>query len=192
MSRREEVLTEIGIERWRLRGAATSAGVEFETDPAHPANPQPTPNAPVAAMDRAASRIDWQVLVRNYRTVATLQLSKQGQGTDAAPQLNQLSDDIGLAVNGLATKPLLQSQLLSTSGEQVLDATKAVTWVADLPTTVLVLTGQCPELIVLIEQVFAGRGEGRNWVMQVPDLLAPATAVERKARLWQQLSSQGS
>ncbi|MDC0374048.1 hypothetical protein OAN00_00575 [Pseudomonadales bacterium] len=189
MSRREEVLTEIGIERWRLRGAATSAGVEFETDPAHP---QPTPNAPVAAMDRAASRIDWQVLVRNYRTVATLQLSKQGQDNDAAPQLNQLSDDIGLAVNGLATKPLLQSQLLSTSGEQVLDATKAVTWVADLPTTVLVLTGQCPELIVLIEQVFAGRGEGRNWVMQVPDLLAPATAVERKARLWQRLSSQGS
>ena len=152
MSRREEVLTEIGIDRWRLRGADTSAGVEFETDPAHPANPQPTVDAPVAAMDLAESRIDWQVLVRNYRTVATLQLSKQGQAADAASQVNQLSDDIGLAVNGLATKPLLQSQLFSTSGEQVLDATKAATWIADLPTTVLALTGQCPELIALIER----------------------------------------
>jgi len=131
-------------------------------------------------------------LVRNYRTVATLQLSKQGQAADAASQLNRLSDDIGLAVNGLATKPLLQSQLFSTSGEQVLDAAKAATWIADLPITVLALTGQCPELIALIERVFSERGERRNWVLQVPDLLAPATAVERKARLWQQLSTQGA
>ena len=192
MSRREQVLTEIGIDRWRLRGAATSAAVEPEAGSPDPTNPQPTLNAPVAAMDLAESRIDWQVLVRNYRTVATLQLSKQGQAADAASQVNQLSDDIGLAVNGLATKPLLKSQLFSTSGEQVLDATKAATWIADLPTTVLALTGQCPELIALIERVFSERGERRNWVLQVPDLLAPATAVERKARLWQQLSTQGA
>ena len=191
MSGREQVLTEIGIERWRLRGVARPT-VESETHSSHLVNPQPPIAPPAMVTGPAETRIDWQVLIRNYRTVATLQLSKQGQGADAALQLNQLSDDIGLAVNGLATKPLLQSQLLSTSGEQVLDATKAATWVADLPTTVLVLTSQCPEFIVLIEQVFAERGEGRNWVVQVPDLLAPATAVERKARLWQQLSSQGS
>ena len=184
MSRREQVLTEIGIDRWRLRGAATSAAVEPEAGSPDPTNPQPTLNAPVAAMDLAESRIDWQVLVRNYRTVATLQLSKQGQDADAASQLNQLSDDIGLAVNGLATKPLLQSQLFSTSGEQVVDAAKAATWVADLPTTILVLADQSPELMALIEQV---RTQSGTLILQVPDLLAPATTVEHKAQLWQRL-----
>ncbi|MBT6792493.1 MAG: hypothetical protein HOA39_08680 [Gammaproteobacteria bacterium] len=191
MSGREQVLTEIGIERWRLRGVARPT-VESETHSSHLVNPQPPIDPPAMATGPAETRIDWQVLIRNYRTVATLQLSKARLDADLTSQLNQLSDDIGLAINGLATKPLLQSQLFSTSGEQVLDATKAATWIADLPTTVLALTGQCPELIALIERVFSERGERRNWVLQVPDLLAPATAAERKARLWQQLSTQGA
>ena len=183
MSRREEVLTEIGIERWRLRGVARPT-VESETHSSHLVNPQPPIDPPAMATGPAETRIDWQVLIRNYRTVATLQLSKARLDADLTSQLNQLSDDIGLAINGLATKPLLQSQLFSTSGEQVVDAAKAATWVADLPTTILVLAGQSPELMALIEQV---RTQSGTLILQVPDLLAPATTVEHKAQLWQRL-----
>jgi hypothetical protein len=193
VSLREQVLTEIGIDRWRLRGGATAVTDEPERVSSHPeVHPQPALDAPSAVAPLAETRIDWQVSIRNYRTVAMLQLSQQGQDTDTASQLNQLSDDIGLAVNGLATKPLLQSQLFSTIGEQVLDVNKAAVWIADLPTTVLVLAGQCPELIALIEKVVVERRAGRKCIVQVPDLLAPATAVERKAWLWQQLRAQGS
>lgn len=188
MSRGEQVLTEIGIDRWRLRGRVKVGAVELET--ARPETPT-TINAPSQAMGLTETSIDWQVLIRNYRTVATLQLSKERQDPDLVSQLNQVSDDIGQAVNAMATKPLLQSQLFSTSGEQVLDATKAP-WVSDLPKTVLVLAGQCPELIALIEQVWAQRAQGSTRILQVPDLFESATAVERKARLWQQLSLQGS
>ena len=186
MSGREQVLTEIGIERWRLRGVAQPT-VESETHSSHLGNPQLPIDPPAMAMDPAETRIDWQVLIRNYRTVATLQLSKGRLDADLASQLNQLSDDIGLAVNGMATKPILQSQLFSTSGEQVVDAAKAAAWAADLPTTILVLAGQSPELMTLIEQVRTESAQSSTLILQVPDLLAPATTVEHKAQLWQHL-----
>jgi hypothetical protein len=74
----------------------------------------------------------------------------------------------------------------------VIDSDKVLAWVADLPATLLLLSGQCPELITLIEQASVARAPRGFSVIQVPDLLDPVMAVERKARLWQQLSARKS
>ena len=191
MIRGGQVLTEIGIDRWRLRRAAQAPAVQLEVESRDPV-PITDQYPKEIVQSETETELDWQIVIRNYRTLATLQLVRQVQDAPLSPALNQLSDDIGFAINGLATKPLVQSQLFSTRNERVIDTAKVATWVADLPNTGLLLAGQCSELIRLIEQVGAERVQGGFIIIEVPDLLDPATAVERKAQLWQQLSMRKS
>ncbi|MGK0400353.1 MAG: hypothetical protein ACJASJ_000503 [Candidatus Azotimanducaceae bacterium] len=189
MIRGGQVLTEIGIDRWRLRRVGPAPAVQSEVESP---SPEPITGQLSKEIVQSETELDWQIVIRNYRTLATLQLVRQAQDPPIALALNQLSDDLGLAVNGLATKPLVQSQLFSTCNEQVIDSDKVLAWVADLPATLLLLSGQCPELITLIEQASVARAPRGFSVIQVPDLLDPVMAVERKARLWQQLSARKS
>jgi len=200
------LLSEIGIKSFRSKGYfATKQVMGVASTEAEGLGPvaasarqivAPTSNAMLAASSAvkevgavggAVAR--WRVSVRNYRTIATLSLDEAEVSTSRARALNQLADDIALAVNGLATSPILETQLMESSPDQTDNS--SLQWLNELPDLIVLLAGWNAQTNAILQQDLQSSQRPKRRVIACGDLLSETDGGQRKAELWQAIAGHG-
>lgn len=176
-------LAETGIERFRLRQPPEMQTPEPQTQAAS-VTPQPAGVAP--ARRHLGAFVQWTARIRNYRTVATLVIFDQTPSPQDFKALERLSNDIGMAVNGMATQPLLQEQRFSTQDDAMVDVESVQRWLQELPALVVLLAGDCGAFANLLTQ--AGQIRQPAPIL-MNGILSPPEMLVKKRELWQALNS---
>jgi len=176
-------LAEAGIERFRLRQSPEAQSPEPKTQTA---NVIPQPAAVAPARRNLDAVVQWTVRIRNYRTVATLVIFDQPLSLNDFKALERLSNDIGMAVNGMATQPLLQEQRFSIQDDAMVDVDSAQRWLQELPAPVVLLAGECGPFSNLL--IHAGQTRQPVPIL-MNGILSTSETLIKKRELWQTLSA---
>ena len=176
-------LAEAGIERFRLRQSPEAQSPEPKTQTA---NVIPQPAAVAPARRNLDAVVQWTVRIRNYRTVATLVIFDQPLSPNDFKALERLSNDIGMAVNGMTTQPLLQEQRFSSQDDAMVDVESAQRWLQELPAPVVLLAGECGPFSNLLIQ--AGQTRKPAPIL-MNGILSTSETLIKKRELWQALSA---
>ena len=202
------LLAELGIDAFKLKGKRNRSELD-DNDPVaeslSPAATDPTnrshggttfspeharsiadPESQAGAKETPRSE-RWQIEIRNYRTIAALTLSETETDAATSRRFSQLADDIALSVNGLATDPLVQTQLIEFNSEWPDASTVEQSWITQLPNLILILAGGSAAVRAYVEQLLRPEALSKRSVIACEDLVSGSQAGPNKAALWRQI-----